>query len=217
MYISLRFFGFFVYDKELDLHDKWHTNYVIKMRYDRWETPGSQRIFIGKVDLLGVEYRCTSYIVFAWGLKRELQQDMCEITEIELCANFSLLLCAPEGRSRNALQKRYNPPKPTPVVEDVTVDARELYVTAPVAPENIDVTPVARKASAPEVLINNNESNAYMIAKAFCLNTEELFFLDPRIQMGSRGRRRGVVSQHSGCGLFYSSSPHIHIFFLANI
>jgi hypothetical protein len=118
------------------------------MRYDRWETPGSQRIVIGKVDLLGVEYRCSNYIVFAWGLKRELQQDMCEITEIELRANFSLLLCAPEGRSRSALQKRYNPPKPTPVVEDVTVDSRELFVTAPVAPENIDVTPVARKASA---------------------------------------------------------------------
>jgi hypothetical protein len=65
VYISLRFFGFFVYDKELDLHDKWHTNYVIKMRYDRWETPGSQRIVIGKVDLLGVEYRCSNYIVFA--------------------------------------------------------------------------------------------------------------------------------------------------------
>ena len=56
-----------------------------------------------------------------------------------------------------------------------------------------------------------------MIAKVFCLNTEELFFLDPRIPMGSRGRRRGVVSQHSGCGLFYASFPHIDIFTLANI
>ena len=35
--------------------------------------------------------------------------------------------------------------------------------------------------------------------------------------MGSRGRRRGVVSQHSGCGLFYATFPHIDIFVLANI
>jgi hypothetical protein len=148
VFVSLRYFGFFVYDKELDLPNKWHTEYVIKMRYDRWETPGSQRIIIGKVDLFGVEYRCSNYIVFAWGKRQELQQDMFEITEAELRTNRSLLLCVPEGRYRNAMQKRYNPPEPDRNVEDDTVEARVVEVaTLPVAPENIEVTPVARKST----------------------------------------------------------------------
>ena len=147
VFISLRYFGFFVYDKELDLPNKWHTEYVIKMRYDRWETPGSQRIIIGKVDLFGVEYRCSNYIVFAWGNRRELRQNMYEITEVELRSNRSLLLCVPEGRYRNVMQRRYNPPEPVPNVEDTTVEAQVVEVaTLPVAPENIEVTPVARKS-----------------------------------------------------------------------
>jgi hypothetical protein len=147
VFISLRYFGFFVYDKELDLPNKWHTEYVIKMRYDRWETPDSQRIIIGKVDLFGVEYRCSNYIVFAWGNRRELRQNMYEITEVELRSNRSLLLCVPEGRYRNAMQRRYNPPDPVPNVEDITVEAQAVEVaTLPVAPENIEVTPVPRKS-----------------------------------------------------------------------
>jgi hypothetical protein len=93
VYVTLRYFGNYIYDHRVDLPDKWFTDYVVKMRYTKWESSKHHRLIEGVFDVFSAKYKLNNWFVWSYGFRKELTPDMVEITLDWLMRYPSLMEC----------------------------------------------------------------------------------------------------------------------------
>jgi hypothetical protein len=80
VYVTLRYFGTYVYDDVLDLPDKWTTDYVVKLKYTKWEARTHHRLIEGHFEIFCAKYKLNNWFVWTYGFRKELLPGMVEVT-----------------------------------------------------------------------------------------------------------------------------------------
>jgi len=79
IFVDLRYFGTYVYDNLLDLPDKYHVKYVVRVIFTKW-TGKSHKKLDAQVPLFGRIFEFNNLFIFYYGHQRVLQQGMVEVT-----------------------------------------------------------------------------------------------------------------------------------------
>jgi hypothetical protein len=100
VYVDIRVLSTYLYDNVLQLDDKYHVKYVIKMEYTRWASKARMRID-ARIPLLQLTFMFKHYFVHACGTTRELTEVMVEVTALFLHQHPTLLEIIPDKKKRN--------------------------------------------------------------------------------------------------------------------
>ena len=80
VYVSLRYFNWEAYDQRLDLPNRFSMDYVVKVRYTKWDREDHTKIE-AQVHALGdARFSFTAWFVEAWGSRQILLASMREVT-----------------------------------------------------------------------------------------------------------------------------------------
>ena len=80
IFVDLRYFGTYVYDNLLDLPDKYHIKYVVRVSFTKW-TGRTHKKLDAQVPLFNQTFQFNNLFVFYYGHQRELEDGMVEITK----------------------------------------------------------------------------------------------------------------------------------------
>ena len=112
VYVNIRFFDTNLYDNQLQLEDKYHIKYVVKMQYTRWSSK-AHTVIDAKVPAFLNTYELPTSFVYRWGSCRELSGDMVEVTPLLVYQNPDILQLIPQKRNRErawkALKQTFSP------------------------------------------------------------------------------------------------------------
>jgi len=79
IFVDLRLFGTFVYDNLLDLPDKYHIKYVVRVIFTRW-TGRTHKKLDAQVPLFQRTFEYNNLFVFYYGHQRAIVESMVEVT-----------------------------------------------------------------------------------------------------------------------------------------
>ena len=79
IFVDLRYFGTFVYDNLLDLPDKYHLKYVVRVIFTKW-TGRTHKKLDAQVPLFGLTFEFNNLFVFYYGHQRVIADGMVEVT-----------------------------------------------------------------------------------------------------------------------------------------
>ena len=102
VYVDIRSFQYDLYD-DLNLDDKYHLRYVVRLEYTRW-AGRQQRSIDGFVNVLQTTYNFDNLMVFQVGFRKEWEPNMVEITRGFLSTHRDLLQLIPDKRNRNKVE-----------------------------------------------------------------------------------------------------------------
>ena len=83
--MDLRYFGTYVYDNLLDLPDKYHIKYVVRVSFTKW-TGRTHKKLNAQVPLFNQTFQFNNLFVFYYGHQRELKDGMVEVNKDFLAA-----------------------------------------------------------------------------------------------------------------------------------
>jgi len=102
VYVDIRSFQYDLYD-DLNLDDKYHLRYVVRLEYTRW-AGRQQRSIDGFVNVFQTTYNFDNLMVFQVGFRKEWEPNMVEITQGFLSIHRDLLQLIPDKRNRNKVE-----------------------------------------------------------------------------------------------------------------
>ena len=102
VYVDIRSFQYDLYD-DLNLDDKYHLRYVVRLEYTRW-AGRQQRNIDGFVNVLQTTYNFDNLMVFQVGFRKKWEPNMVEITKEFLSTHQDLLQLIPDKRNRNKVE-----------------------------------------------------------------------------------------------------------------
>ena len=102
VYVDIRSFQYDLYD-DLNLDDKYHLRYVVRLEYTRW-AGRQQRSIDGFVNVFQTTYNFDNLMVFQVGFRKEWEPNMVEITRGFLSTHRDLLQLIPDKRNRNKVE-----------------------------------------------------------------------------------------------------------------
>jgi len=102
VYVDIRSFQYDLYD-DLNLDDKYHLRYVVRLEYTRW-AGRQQRSIDGFVNVFQTTYNFDNLMVFQVGFRKDWEPNMVEITRGFLSTHRDLLQLIPDKRNRNKVE-----------------------------------------------------------------------------------------------------------------
>ena len=105
VYVSLRYFDLLSYDTRCDLPNRFGVDYVVRMKYTRWDRDDQTRIE-GSVPVFGdAVFTLTHWFVECWGARRVLLASMKEITLEYFIQYHSLIDFVPAHTRKTVLRR----------------------------------------------------------------------------------------------------------------
>jgi hypothetical protein len=80
IFVDLRYFGTYVYDQLLDLPDKYHVKYVVRVRFTKW-TGRTHKKLDAEIPLFDRTFHFNNLFIFYYGHQRGIVDGMIEVTE----------------------------------------------------------------------------------------------------------------------------------------
>ena len=89
VFVDIRSFQYDLYD-DLNLDDKYHLRYVVRLEYTRW-AGRQQRSIDGYAQVFLTTYQFDNLLVFQVGFRKEWELNMIEVTQCFLSRHRDLL------------------------------------------------------------------------------------------------------------------------------
>jgi hypothetical protein len=103
VFVDIRSFQYDLYD-DLNLDDKYHMRYVVRLEYTRW-AGRQQRSIDGYAQVFQTTYQFDNLLVFQVGFRKEWELNMIEVTQGFLSRHRDLLQLIPDKRTRNRVEE----------------------------------------------------------------------------------------------------------------
>ena len=103
VFVDIRSFQYDLYD-DLNLDDKYHMRYVVRLEYTRW-AGRQQRSIDGYAQVFQTTYQFDNLLVFQVGFRKEWEPNMIEVTQGFLSRHRDLLQLIPDKRTRNRVEE----------------------------------------------------------------------------------------------------------------
>jgi hypothetical protein len=95
VFVDLRYFGCRVYDEVLNLEDKYHTRYMVRIQYTRWAGRTHKKID-AFIPVFQTPYMFNHLFILTWGCHRALLDGMVEVSALFLDSHRDILQLIPE-------------------------------------------------------------------------------------------------------------------------
>jgi hypothetical protein len=106
VFVDIRNFQYDLYD-DLNIDDKYHMRYVVRLEYTRWEGR-NRRSIDGVVAVFQTTYQFDNLMVFQIGFRKEWEPNMIEVTRGFLLQHRDLLQLIPDKRTRSRVEAGLN-------------------------------------------------------------------------------------------------------------
>ena len=106
VFVDIRSFQYDLYDN-LDIDDKYHLRYVVRLEYTRW-AGRNQRSIDGIVAVFQTTYQFDNLMVFQVGFRKEWEPNMVEVTKSFLSTHRDILQLIPDKRVKARVEAELN-------------------------------------------------------------------------------------------------------------